>query len=181
MRADDLAYMDRLVAWSQGGASFTESAFHTTPQCCPARTTMLTGKYAHNHGVKQNPKTGRRSGYEVFRNSGAGKSYLPSWLDDAGYATGVFGKFLNGYGGGNPPHGFDMAKVSKSAAGDPEMTRAAEAFFRRSVAEGHPAFAAVWLRSPHGPLDHPPSTKATSTPWSVGSPPPTTRPTSPRR
>jgi N-acetylglucosamine-6-sulfatase len=155
MRADDLAYMNRLVAWSQGGTRFTESAFHTTPQCCPARTSMLTGKYAHNHGVDRNPKSRTRSGYDLFMESGAGESYLPTWLDDAGYATGIFGKFLNGYGGGNPPRGFDVARVSKSAAEDPEMIVAAEAYYRKNVAEGRPVFAAVWLRSPHGPLDHP--------------------------
>ena len=154
MRADDLAYMDRLVGWSQGGTTF-ENVYHTNPQCCPARTTMLTGKYSHNHGVEKNPVGSKLSGYQVFKRSGAGASYLPRWLDQAGYATGVFGKFLNGYEDSlPPPPGFDVAKISKSPRGDPGMTDRAEQFFRANAAE-RPVFAAVWLRSPHGPLDQP--------------------------
>ena len=64
------------------------------PLCCPARTTILTGQYAHNHKVlSNNPPDG---GYGVF-NELHGDNYLPLWLQNAGYQTSYIGKFENGY------------------------------------------------------------------------------------
>ena len=64
------------------------------PLCCPARTTLFTGQYAHNHGVLSNvPPDG---GYGVF-NELHGDNYLPIWLQGAGYRTSYIGKFENGY------------------------------------------------------------------------------------
>jgi arylsulfatase A-like enzyme len=64
------------------------------PLCCPARTTIFTGQYAHNHHVLSNqPPEG---GYGVF-NELHGDNYLPLWLQAAGYQTSYVGKFENGY------------------------------------------------------------------------------------
>jgi N-acetylglucosamine-6-sulfatase len=64
------------------------------PLCCPARTTIFTGQYAHNHHVLSNaPPDG---GYGVF-NELHGDNYLPLWLQSAGYRTSYVGKFENGY------------------------------------------------------------------------------------
>ncbi|MFI5122492.1 MAG: sulfatase [Vicinamibacteria bacterium] len=64
------------------------------PLCCPARTTIFTGQYAHNHNVLSNsPPDG---GYGVF-NELHGDNYLPLWLQSAGYRTSYVGKFENGY------------------------------------------------------------------------------------
>ncbi len=64
------------------------------PLCCPARTTLLTGQYAHNHGVLSNREPD--GGYGVF-NELHGDSNLAIWLQDSGYTTGYIGKFLNEY------------------------------------------------------------------------------------
>lgn len=72
------------------GASFPD-AFVVNPICCPSRATILTGRYSHSTGVyRQVPPYGR---FEWFRDG----STLATWLHDAGYTTGLFGKYLDGY------------------------------------------------------------------------------------
>jgi arylsulfatase A-like enzyme len=61
----------------------------TTPKCCPARASYLSGQYGHNNGVLEN-----NPGYEALKDR---KNVLPAWLKDAGYRTAHIGKFLNGY------------------------------------------------------------------------------------
>jgi N-acetylglucosamine-6-sulfatase len=64
--------------------------FATTAECCPSRASLLTGQYAHNHGVTSNQVgyAGLKSKHEV----------LPVWLRDSGYRTIEVGaKYLNGY------------------------------------------------------------------------------------
>ena len=64
------------------------------PLCCPSRSTILTGQYAHNHKVLSNsPPDG---GYGVF-NELHGDNNLAHWMQAAGYETSYIGKFLNGY------------------------------------------------------------------------------------
>ena len=73
------------------GTTFANS-FVNFPLCCPSRSTLLTGQYAHNHGVL----TGK--GFEDLDSSNT----LPLWLADAGYATAHVGKYVNGYGQRDP-------------------------------------------------------------------------------
>ncbi|HYH54172.1 MAG TPA: sulfatase [Solirubrobacterales bacterium] len=66
------------------------------PLCCPARVSLLTGRYAHNHNVKGNvPPNGGFTGFKARQAYG---SNLAPWLQAAGYRTIHIGKFLNGYG-----------------------------------------------------------------------------------
>ncbi len=66
------------------------------PLCCPSRVSLLTGRYAHNHGVKGNVQP--NGGYSGFAARGAFAHNLAVWLQNAGYKTIHIGKFLNGYG-----------------------------------------------------------------------------------
>ncbi len=66
------------------------------PLCCPSRTTLMTGRYAHNHNVRGNVPP--NAGYTGFSFRGAMTHNLPVWLQQAGYRTIHVGKFLNGYG-----------------------------------------------------------------------------------
>jgi N-acetylglucosamine-6-sulfatase len=70
------------------GTRFTDY-IATTPQCCPSRASLLTGQYAHNHGVLSNNR-----GYPGLTDK---DNVLPVWLQEAGYNTIHVGKFLNGY------------------------------------------------------------------------------------
>jgi len=76
----------RLLA--QHGTTFTDY-IASTAQCCPSRASLLTGQYAHNHGVTSN-----NVGYPGLVDK---DNVLPVWLQRAGYSTIHVGKFLNGY------------------------------------------------------------------------------------
>jgi arylsulfatase A-like enzyme len=80
------AVLDQLA---DSGMEFTQ-AFVTTPACAPSRASIMTGQYAHNHRVLRN---GRPYGAPAFDDS----SNLATWLRNAGYRTGFFGKYLNRY------------------------------------------------------------------------------------
>ena len=66
------------------------------PLCCPSRVSLLTGRYAHNTGVKGNVQP--NGGYYGFSFRAAASHNLATWLQGAGYRTIHIGKFLNGYG-----------------------------------------------------------------------------------
>lgn len=74
------------------GMNFTNS-FVADAVCCPSRATFLTGQQSHNHGVLSNDFTS--SGGVTRLND---SSTLATWLKNAGYRTGLVGKYLNGYG-----------------------------------------------------------------------------------
>jgi N-acetylglucosamine-6-sulfatase len=81
------------------------------PLCCPSRVSLLTGRYAHNTGVKGNVQP--NGGYFGFSFRAAASHNLATWLQAAGYRTIHVGKFLNGYGdepydtGTSVPPGWD--------------------------------------------------------------------------
>ncbi len=66
------------------------------PLCCPSRVSLMTGRYAHNNGVKGNIQP--NGGYFGFSFRAAYTHNIATWLQGAGYRTIHVGKFLNGYG-----------------------------------------------------------------------------------
>ncbi len=90
-RVDELRAMPRTQRLIQRrGTTFTH-ALSPYPLCCPARASILTGQYAHNHGVRANVPP--RGGFTKFRD----RNSLPVWLQRSGYRTMMIGKYLNGY------------------------------------------------------------------------------------
>ena len=96
------------------GAIF-DRAYATTPYCCPSRASILTGLYTHNHLVKKGSLT--LDEYNAVND----KSVVPDFKT-AGYQTGFYGKYLNGW----PqiaPAGFDdwaiMPSVNAYYSGEP--------------------------------------------------------------
>jgi N-acetylglucosamine-6-sulfatase len=75
------------------GATFRNS-FVNYSLCCPSRATVLTGQYAHNHRVWSNKApNGGFDGFEALH----ADNNLALWLQNAGYYTGMIGKYLNNY------------------------------------------------------------------------------------
>jgi N-acetylglucosamine-6-sulfatase len=77
----------------RNGVTFRD-AFTTTPSCCPARVSLLTGQYSHTSGVLDGTADNDPPGGAPAFEDG---SSLATWLDDAGYRTGLVGKYLNDY------------------------------------------------------------------------------------
>jgi arylsulfatase A-like enzyme len=90
-----LEVMDKTRRWlMEGGTRFTD-AFSTTPLCCPARASIFSGLYAHNHGVYTN--LGKLE--FDFDNT------IQDYLDEDGYNTGIAGKLFNNWRlRRDPPH-----------------------------------------------------------------------------
>lgn len=102
-RADTTRYMENLSRRiAEPGIRFTR-AFVPNALCCPARVSILTGDHSHTTGVWRNAGT---YGYAAFDDS----STLATRLHAAGYRTGLFGKYLNGWAKDDPtyiPPGWD--------------------------------------------------------------------------
>lgn len=94
----DLAGMEHMptlkALLGEQGTTFT-NAFVTTSVCCPSRASILTGQYVHNHGVLDNRYP--LGGFRKFLESGKESSTLATWMQEAGYRTGLIGKYLNQY------------------------------------------------------------------------------------
>ncbi|MFM9107640.1 MAG: sulfatase [Chloroflexota bacterium] len=68
------------------------------PLCGPSRATILTGQYAHNHGVRWNENEGdpESGGYAAWRRNKLDRRTVNVELQGAGYRTGLIGKFFAG-------------------------------------------------------------------------------------
>jgi arylsulfatase A-like enzyme len=76
------------------GLAFTQHHLNIS-LCCPSRTAILRGQYAHNTQIFGNsPPNG---GFETFFANHSETETLPVWLAAAGYHTVLMGKYLNGY------------------------------------------------------------------------------------
>ena len=172
MRATDfqaLPLVKRLLA--DQGVTFP-NFFVTTPLCCPSRSSILRGQYAHNHGVLGN--SGQTGGWGAFHQRGNDENTLASWLSASGYRTALIGKYLNGYDHtrGHVPPGWSRWFVSAELSyynytlnngGNPDShgTRPSDylsdvlmheaARFIKTADEDRPLFLFLTPRAPHGP------------------------------
>ena len=100
-RLDDLSAAPDVVR-RIGGRGVTLTNFYASfPLCCPARATLLTGEYPHNHGVLGNKAP--TGGFAEFDDS----STLATWLTDE-YRTALVGKYFNEYRPPYQPPGWDV-------------------------------------------------------------------------
>ncbi|MBU6175603.1 MAG: sulfatase-like hydrolase/transferase, partial [Planctomycetes bacterium] len=116
--ADDLGYADigvngckdiptpNIDSIANSGVRFTDG-YATHPVCSPSRAALMSGMYQHRFGFEHN------SGPERFADSEFGLPReiptLAEKLKNAGYATGMIGKWHIGFNEGLRPHerGFD--------------------------------------------------------------------------
>ena len=160
-----LSSMPDTKRFFRDGTAFP-NAVVTTPLCCPSRVSILTGLYAHNHGVHDN-QGNNLAGIDH-------ESSLPAYLKGAGYRTAYFGKYINGWPYAHPPYFDEFALQRKgwyynvewnvgTADGDREiktvdtystdfLTRQSTSYLNRSESvDDQPWFMTVGLLAPHGP------------------------------
>ena len=88
-----MPYLQSLLEEPEGDWIRFPNAFVNTALCCPSRATTLSGQYAHHTGVVRNQDG------EFFDDT----SSVATWLQDAGYYTGLVGKYMNLYPFGRAP------------------------------------------------------------------------------
>jgi arylsulfatase A-like enzyme len=178
MALGDLSAMPETQALlADHGATF-DNYFVNSSACCPSRATTLRGQFEHNTGVLSNG--GANGGFEKAYRSGIEHDTIATRLQKAGYRTGLFGKYLNGYPNSAPetyvPPGWtDWASpVKGNAYGEYDYTLnqngtlhsyghdaasygtdvymgLANQFIRDSADAKHPFFAYVSVYAPHEP------------------------------
>lgn len=95
--ADDMdmtlmPYMEKTNQLIGEQGATLDNYFITTPVCCSSRASMLRGQYAHNTDILQNSP-----GFARFYKLDEEQDTLNVWLQNAGYRTALFGKYLNNY------------------------------------------------------------------------------------
>src|SRR5919109_3226572 len=81
-------YMPKTKALIEDEGAAFDNYFVTYSFCCPSRATALRGQYSHNHGIQGNVLPS--GGGKKFRALGHDQSTIATWLQSAGYFTGLY-------------------------------------------------------------------------------------------
>jgi arylsulfatase A-like enzyme len=95
-RADSMDALPLTSKWFREEGRWYPNAFALTPVCCPSRASILSGRFTHNHGVKQ------FTPYKLNQ-----RSTLQAYLQGDGYRTAYYGKYLNAFSLATDPPFFD--------------------------------------------------------------------------
>ena len=181
-RANTLVGMPRVMEELVGEGTTYPNAFVPTSWCCPSRASLLSGKFAHNSGVWENLQASAWGSWSAFANGGEESDTLATRLQDAGYRTGLFGKYLNdtvaqgedylplgwdawdAFLGGNYTRyrlSSDEKPVRKDRRYLTDLLADRTLDFIESTPEGEPFFAYFSPFAPHYPYDAGPYAGAT--------------------
>lgn len=87
--------LQKTIGWLAGQGVKFNHGHVTTPLCAPSRSSVFSGRHAHNHGVRNNAASAA-----LDQNT-----TVQRYLKQAGYRTGLFGKYLNSWNLADaPPH-----------------------------------------------------------------------------
>ncbi len=158
-----LNVMPNVKTYLHDQGEFFPNAFATTSLCCPSRGALMTGRYAHNTGVKINGDTSEQTVYNH-------QTTIQYRLRQAGYVTGIAGKYFNTWPRTMAPPYFDWYAVTHESYWDPQFDvngtmrtipgytttitgdlalQALQAFHTQSP--GHPWYLEVAPQAPHDP------------------------------
>ena len=94
--------MPKTTEWLIKGGTTFPYGYVTTPLCCPSRSTLMSGRYMHNHTV-----------YDNGQDEKLDKDWtLARYLQSAGYRTAMAGKYLVGYPRDSAPPNYDRYAVT---------------------------------------------------------------------
>jgi arylsulfatase A-like enzyme len=127
--------MDRMAA----EGFYFKNATVSTSLCSPSRASILTGQYAHRHGVVDNNSPVPK-----------GTTFFPQYLQGAGFETAFMGKWHMGHASDKPRPGFDKW-VSFQGQGvyyDPELNVDGNRVSRKGyISDILTDFALDWLKN----------------------------------
>lgn len=103
-RPDTMAVMPQVQKWFEQLGTEYPNTYVSTPLCCPSRATIMTGRYAHNHGVVDN----------TAHHNMDQTTTLQALLRGAGYKTSIIGKYFNGWPLRRDPEHFDRWAIFRS-------------------------------------------------------------------
>ncbi len=166
---DTMPNLKSLVAAQ--GTTFNH-AYYNVPLCSPSRATILTGQYTQNTGVFSND-------HAEFYENADDQHTVALWLHNAGYRTGLIGKYINAYPNPEPtsyvPPGWDywaasiksgsamydytldMNGTAVTAGSNPSdyatdaFARMAHDFIQKATADSVPFYLEVAFHAPHVP------------------------------
>ncbi len=197
MRKDDLneKYMPQTTTELVAKGMSFKNAFVSNPLCCPSRATIMRGQYGHNTDIWFNTNmfdpdpNVRDGGWLGYNGNGYEDDNVATHLKAAGYTTGFFGKYLNGYTAATVPtttnplpgwddwfafktlhyYGYDVNDngtikhfgTSNSAYSTDVLNAQVQEFIRANAGQSKPFFAYVAPYAPHGPSTPAPRDKNT--------------------